>query len=235
MPVLRDFLPSRESDLLNWSKTFNQTLNLDPLLYGVSIEQAQEYNDLHQAFFNSYRIASSPETRTAGNIIVKNEKMKAVVAMARLLSRIIQANPNIGDDLKYNLGLTVRAKSVRKIDPPSEAPTVQVRSTAGYTIQIHLGKLTETTRRGRPVAAAGATVWTFVGDEAPSDRRDWISHGNTTKTTIDLHFPAKTPNGATIWITAAWYSRRGEFSPLSTPQRTNIPGGGVVARMSIAA
>jgi hypothetical protein len=40
----------------------------------------------------------------------------------------------------------------------------------------------------------------------------------------DVTLPPETPAGATVWLSAAYYNRKGEHGPLARPVPTNVPG-----------
>ena len=81
------------------------------------------------------------------------------------------------------------------------------------------------TRRGKPLGVAGASVFSFVGPTAPAELAAWKFEGNTTRTRVDVLFPADTPPGSKIWVCAFWFNPRAQAGPTSAPVSTNLPGG----------
>ncbi len=60
------------------------------------------------AFLIAYNKANAPDTRSPTNIMAKTAAIKTLKNHARQLARIIQANPDVSDERKVDLKLTVR-------------------------------------------------------------------------------------------------------------------------------
>jgi hypothetical protein len=84
-------------------------------------------------------------------------------------------------------------------------------------------------RRGRPPGVAGAVVFSFVGATPPTSLADWRFEQNTSKTSLEINFPATVPPGARVWFTAFWFNPRAQNGPASAPTGINIPGGMAMA------
>jgi hypothetical protein len=225
MPATTDYLPSREADLVTWSLNFKTRITATPTAFGLVAAQATAYGTLHDAFVTAYNAANNDGTRTPSAIITKDDAKASLEANARLLARIVQATPTVTNTQKSDLGLTVRDVSPAPVPPPAYAPDLDVVSVSGRTVRIRLHDSVSSTRRGRPVGVAGASVFSFVGAAPPVALADWKFEGNTTRTIIDVVFDDATPNGAAIWLTACWYNPRAQTGPTCTPVTTNVPGG----------
>jgi hypothetical protein len=69
-------------------------------------------------------------------------------------------------------------------------------------------------------------VFYHVGPEAPSDVRQWVFAGRTSKVVARVSFPPTPRTGAKVWLTARWINARGETSDAATPVYTHLPYGG---------
>lgn len=141
----------------------------------------------------------------------------------------MQANPSVTGQQKSSLGLTVRDVEPTPINPPADAPTLDVLSAVGRSVKVRLHDSANPTRRGKPAGVAGASLFTCVGATPPADISGWTFQGNTSRTTADVQFPAEVPAGATVWLTAFWFNPRAQNGPTCAPVSTNLPGGGAVA------
>jgi hypothetical protein len=75
----------------------------------------------------------------------------------------------------------------------------------------------------------------FVGDEPPADPRDYDFWGLAPRATAEIVFPDDVPSGGTVWVSAAWVSKRGKQGMASLPVRVTIQGGPVLpANTSLA-
>jgi hypothetical protein len=81
----RDFLSHRDAELLAWSGNFASLIIIAPLTYGVSAEQANAYNTLHNTFKEALETATEPSTRTRGTIAAKNDARTPLKEFAREL------------------------------------------------------------------------------------------------------------------------------------------------------
>src|SRR5439155_14001590 len=115
------------------------------------------------------------------------------------------------------------------IPAPASSPQIMIKSTIGNTIRIKLIDPANPTRRGKPPGVDGVSIFSFVGEEAPTDAAGWKFEGNTTRTTFDVTFPNTVAPGAKVWPTAFWFNPRALSGPACTPVGANIPGGSAMA------
>ena len=221
----KDFIPSREAKLVTWSVNFKTKITTAPTVYGLTAAQATQYGTKHDAFVALYQAANDPDTRSPSAIIAKSASKSDLIATARQFARIVQATPSVTPELKSELGLTVRDVEPTPVGPPTTAPLLTVVSASGRTVRMRLQDAASPTRRGRPEFTAGAAVFSFVGDVPPADLADWKFEGNTTRTTVDVAFPATVPNWSKVWLRARWFSPRLQDGPASAPVETALPGG----------
>jgi len=224
------YLPTRESDLVNFSTNFNARLVAGGPggAYGLSAPTIAAYTALHDAWIAAYTAAVQDITRTPVTIQAKDDAKEALINGAngiRQLVNIIQHNPATTNEERAELQITVPDVEPSPVPVPAFAPGVDIVSSSGRTARIRLHDTENPTRRGKPDGVVGATVFSFIGDEAPADIDSWEFEGNTRNNIVEVEFPAETPNGATVWFTAFWRNTRDEAGPPSAPVSTNIPGG----------
>jgi hypothetical protein len=226
MAVSTTFLPSNDTKLLEWSTNFNTKLTATPTAYGMTAAQATTYNASHGSFATALSLASDPTTRTAQNILAKNEAKQALRALAGSYGRMIVANVAVTNPQKLALGLTPRAVPT-PIPPPSAAPGLDIISVSGWTARIKLHDSAAGSRRGKPVGVSGASVFSFVGAVPPNDMASWKFEGNTGRTRVDIVFDSSTAPGTKVWLSAFWFNGRKQSGPASAPVSTNLQGGSV--------
>lgn len=218
------FLPSRDALLLDWSNNFNSKINASATTYGLTTAQATFYGTLNTSWSAAYTTATAPSTRTRGTIAAKNAARALLKANARLLARIVQATASVTPQQKIDLGLTPRDVIPSPINPPTEAPVIEIVAALGRTIKINLRSV-GSDRRGKPDGVHGASLFSFVGAVAPADISAWTFEGSTTRTTFDVEFAPATPAGSQVWLTAFWFNPRSQAGPASTPISAYIAGG----------
>lgn len=217
----RDFIPSREAELVTWAENFATLLTAAPTDYGVTLEQAAACAALFGAFDMAYTAANNPATRSRVTVVTKNAAKDAMVADIRALARIIQASPLVNDTLRAQLGLTVRDPDPSPIPVPAEAPEMDILSVSGYTVRVRLHGV-DLPGRAKPEGVEGAVVVSYVGQSPPQDINLWTFQGNTTRTTLDVTFPDDVAPGTTVWLRAFWYNPKAQAGPASPAMSTYL-------------
>lgn len=226
----KDFFPDRESEMMSWVKGFAQKILIDPELYSLTIQQAEDFDAARDAFTQAFLLAKNPGTRTRPVIAQKREKRKILEAEARKLSRIIQGSPTVTDAQKIALGLSVRTNHGAPRAAPEMPPLLNIVEVLTRGLRVRLRDAESPDNHGRPRTAAGAMIYTHVGETPSSDINKWSMHSVTTKRTADINLSSDVPPGARYWVTAVWFSPRGARSPMSTPVSARMMDGlGVIA------
>jgi hypothetical protein len=219
--------PNTDAGLLAWSLNLSTLITSTPTAYGLVTADATAYAALH-ASFASALAECDPGVRNKAAVAAKNAAREALKNAARLLAKRIDGTATVTDAQKIELGLTVRSQP-SPIPAPSHAPALDVVSVSGRTVKIRLHDATDASRRGKPAGVAGATVFSFVGEDAPTDPSAWKFEGNTTLTSFDIVFPNSVAPGTKVWTCAFWRNERDASGPACEPVSTNIQFGNSVA------
>ena len=214
-----DYMPKRNADFLEWSRSFSQQINAAPTQFGLTPLQTSEYAALHAAFADAYHTAATPSTRTPPSIEAKRQARRAAERVARLLVRIIQATPTVTNAQKVGLALTVRDRSQMLVARPTESPRLFTKLLHGSTVRITLLGV-NTTSRSKPEGVAGAMVFSYVGDVPPGDFSQWDQMA-TTNPRLTMTFNDVVP-GAKVWLAAAWFNPRMERGPACAPKSLHV-------------
>jgi hypothetical protein len=219
------FFPRSDSALLAWSLNYSTLIYATPTAYGLTAGQATAYAAVHMAYANALA-ACDPNMRSKTTVAAKNSARTNLKINAKLLASTINGVASVTDAQKIGLGLNVRALPT-PIPPPSSAPVLDVKLVSGWTVKIKLHDSTSGSKRGRPVGVFGASVFSFVGAEAPTDLGTWKFEGNTGQTLIDLAFASALAPGTKVWMTAFWFNGSKQSGPPCAPVSANLPGGSV--------
>jgi hypothetical protein len=235
--AVKDYLPQADAQLLAWSTNFNTLINGRGPGFGLTSAQASEYTTKHTAYATAYTAAFEPNTRTRPKITIKDEAKKQLSAYARELVRIVQSYPQLTDDQRRELMITV-PKQRSPQPPPTVRPAITIVGVTGRSVTIKIRDNGESSKRGKPDGAMGAVIFTYFGDVPPADIGEWRFERLTSQTRIDLPFHQHADAG-TAWVCAMWFNRRSETGPMSQPVNVNLPAAGVMVsgavRMKIAA
>jgi hypothetical protein len=222
--MAKDFLPSKDADLLAWSANFNQLINAAPTTYGLTAPQASGYTTVYTAWADALGTATNPATRTRGTIAAKDDARTPLKAMSRELARIVNAFPTITNQQRIDLGLNPRTGEVTPINPPADPPVMEVVGAIGRTLKVRVHAV-GSDRRGKPEGVAGCSVFSFVGATPPADITQWVFQGSSSRTVFDVEFPPTVAAGAQVFLCAFWYSPRAQSGPACQPITAYLAGG----------
>lgn len=218
------FLPDTDLRLLDWSVQFKDGLQAHTAVYGISSTQLSAYVAAHNAFATALATATNPATRTKGTVAAKNDARSILKVLAGSYGRMIGANTLVTSQQKLDIGLKPRAIP-RPVPPPTVRPGFDIVGVDGRTVKVILYTAGSPTRRGRPKGVTGASVFSFVGQEPPSDPSLYKFEGSTSKREFEVTFPLSVEPGAKVYLAAFWYSATGMSGPASTPQEAYIQYG----------
>ena len=222
--MARGYLPAREAQLVTWIGDFYRNLSTKPANYfGVSEQAIQEYNVSMTRFTDAYMLASNPDTRTGPTIEAKQMARKTLINSTRSLVDVMQAWPQMTDDKRRLLGITVRATRSTSTGRPGIKPYIEVAGVDQNTITLRI--LQNKSVRAKPKGVIGAILFSAVAPTAPTTESGWFCQGNSTKSTVLVQFPDTVPPGSRVWFTAAYFNRKLETGPAANVVSTNLPGG----------
>ena len=230
-----DFLPSRELDLLSWSRRFSQTISSDPGAFSLSQQDVDDFALLQASYASAIQTAYQPDTNSTTARVIKRETKRTMKQEARRLARIIRA-AGVDDAKLSQLGLHIPDRTLTPGNTPEAAPKVNLGRCIDGILPIRLSDR-ESERRGRPPGTAGAVVFVHYGDEAPPSVETWGKQMLTGRTRLSIIIAPGTPMGTRVWITACWLGTRLQRGPAAMPVSTQVLGGafGVPTGLRLAA
>lgn len=221
-----DYLPRKESELMDWARSFNAQIVATPTVFGLTAGQATIFTGLWESFRDAYEIATAEPTRTAGTIQTKNTTKDAMIdgdGGIRELVKIIQAYPGTTDTMRVDLQITVPDVEPTPVPAPSMPPSLEIDKQLGRSVRVRLRDMENPTRRGKPAGVLGASVFMWVGDEnPPEDPMEWTYLFNTSTSMFTIDFPSEVASGSKVWLTTQWFNRRQETSPPSAFQSVRV-------------
>jgi hypothetical protein len=193
----------------------------------ISEDTVAAFVALNTTLQSAYIAAVTPETRTAIAVSAKNSAMADVRRMAMGLTKLLISDLTVSDDQLILMGLPPRISPTAR---PAEmtAPVVQIVGVKGRIVTARIRQQGADTS-ARPIGSVGALVFTFVGNEIPTDPNAYQVFGLATRGIIEIQFPNEVPSGANAFIAAAWLSQRGERGFACNPVPVTIQGGPVLA------
>jgi len=218
--------PRTDAALLAWGQNFYTVANAgSATLYGLTSAQCTAFNTLVTAYQTALA-ACEPGQRNKQAVSAKNAARTSLKTSARLLSNIVEGQATVTDAQKIALGINVR-QSPSPTPIPTTSPVIQVASVSGFLITLRLRASAGSKARGKPTGVIGASIFSFIGDVAPTDLSQWTFQGNTGKTQVNVDIPNTTAKGATVWFTAFWFNGAKYSGPMTAPISTTVQGGSV--------
>jgi hypothetical protein len=224
----RNFYFGKDADIVAGSANFAAKIATGFASYGISNSQSTAFGALNTTLQTKYTAAITPSTRTPVAIGEKNDAINAMRANAIMLAKICYGTSTVTDPMLVDLGLLPRTVPTPR-PVPVDAPVVEYVSCNGWLVNIRLHGAPPDSRRGKPFGATAANIFTFVGNEPPTDPTAYFYQGTATRPITQVQFPTTVAKGATVWISACWVSARGERGPGSTPISCTIQGGTIPA------
>ncbi len=210
------YLPTRESELVTWSTSFAQVIAAGATAYGLTDLQSDAYGEAQSAFVAAHQTANDPATRSPANIEAKNAAKSALITLTRQLVKVVQAWPDITDQKRVALGITVPDDEPTPVPVPDTSPRIEITSVDGWMISFQLYD-GGSTSRAKPEGVQGAYVYRYVGETPPSDVDAWTMAGSTSKTESKVVIPSSVAPGTKVWLTAAWVNTKLQTGPACTP------------------
>ncbi len=230
------FPPGTDAGLLAWTNNFFTGIQVSPTAVGLTAAQVTVYDDVYSEWRSKLMTAQNPATRGTLTIFVKNECKKQIIAISREFAAIVQAFPGTTNEQRVSLGLTVR-KVPSPIPVPSVAPGMDLRGVTGRIVNVRIHNADAASKRAKPDGVMAAWVYSFVGENYPSDPGEWEFEGSTSTHEFQAIFPNSVAGGEQVWICAAWVNAKQQAGPVCMPITTHIQGGGIgmTAEIKIAA
>ncbi len=233
-------IPTKDALLVPWANNFSTRISASGNPYFVSAAQATEMTSLTAAFVGSYNTlmgARADGTKAESQTADKDAKKSALMDLGRELYAFIAASTSISDADKILAGVHVRGAKNSAVPAPTARPGMDIVSVVARTVTVNIHDSASSTKRRKASGATSAFVYTYAGENYPTDPTLWQFQGAATKSIYKIIFRDTVASGAQVWVCAAWVNRRGETGPVSVPITTNVQGGGVSAsaNMKIAA
>jgi len=229
------FIPDGDKALLNFVRNMSQKITAAPSDYGLLPADASALADDLAAYSTALAVCE-PSVRSMPAVSRKNDLRTALKNKVRRLAKKVDADENVTDAQRMELGLNVR-RQAQPISRPAVAPGTEVIDVNGPVVSVSIHDSASSTKRGKPAGTIGARLYSFVGRAYPADPAQWKFEGETTKGKFDVTFDNTLPAGTQVWICTAWLNPKLEAGPLSVPVTTNLQYAGAIAgaTMKVAA
>ena len=119
--MLTTIPPTRDFPLGQWAGDASELITKEPTAFGATAEQAAQLAELASAYNVALQRAKAIETRGPLATERKDSAKKDLLDYARGLIRMIQANPDVSEANRQELGIRPRQPRTPS-QPPTSAP-----------------------------------------------------------------------------------------------------------------
>lgn len=210
-----NYIPQRDADARDWYNNFNVVVAANLAALGLVAGDASPINAAAGTYSTAYTVAVNPSTRNASTVAAKDAAKANASFVIRPFAQRIQANPNVTNLLRVQLGLTIRDRAPTRNPAPVTQPLLNV---VNATPGVHLVRFADSASpaaRRKPPLVTSMQLFEAVtdGDPAP-DPSVAVFVGNFGRNPIRTdQDPLNVGKTATYF--ARWMNRRGEVGPWS--------------------
>jgi len=220
------YIPQPDSTFATWLDNFSVKLTADPAIYGLTAGDAAAVDGPNDAFQAAYADAIDPATRTSAKIAAKDAARVNAEAIVRPYAvRVIQ-NPNVTNEARVALGVTVPTAVPTPIPPPNTAPSLILINAVPLLHNMAYRDATDPLVRAKPFGVVSMCLYAQLGVTAGIDPDAAEYKGDFNKTPFQVPWlAADRGKHATYW--ARWRTRSGpggvpQMGPWSTALDTII-------------
>jgi hypothetical protein len=216
----RDTVPITDPGLLEFVDNFYRVIAAAPVSFGIGDAVIEQLETLRDDYSAKLQAAIDPPTRGQRTVFLKNQSKAALLSLTRKMAQQIGRTMSVTDAQRQELGLPILDKPRHSVPVPTTSPVLEVTKTSGRTVTLELkaGK----SKRGKPAKVAGASIFSYTGEQAPETAEGWVFLTNTTRTTVEIPF-GPSDQGDTVWITAFWYNSKAQSGPANPGISIELP------------
>ena len=141
----------------------------------------------------------------------------SLTAAVRGLVKLIQAKPNVTDESKQAIGITVSDGTRTSVGVPTTAPVGRIEQANRLEHTLNFADSTTPTSKAKPAGVRGCQVWVKIGTAPPASASELHYLATDTRTPYVAQFDT-----ADNWL--RWENTKGETGPWSAAVSATITG-----------
>lgn len=206
-------VPTANSKFGPYITNFNTRIVASPSDYQLSAPQVAQHTALYDVWLPAAEACvegnRSPALRQA-----RDDAKRPLLQFTRELYQFIQANTAVTNENKQLIGVVVRDFEPTPTPNQTTKPVVSVQGVNGRVVSYRASYVGTPNSRKKAPGARGILLFSYVGENPPSDvRNGWKPEGQTQRTDFEVQFPESVQPGEKCWISATWVGERGEWGP----------------------
>ena len=215
MPALPPYIPNKDSLLAAWLANFTALTSATPALYGLSPSDAATIALDVATWSNAYLPVTSPSTKTAQAVGVKNTAKVTVLGQIRPYAQQISLNAGVSSGDKIALGLNPRTSTPQPVTPPNSSPVLTLQSASNLSAVLrYRDAAASPSVKGKPYGVNRLEIFGMVSATPITAPVPAPLLAAPTKSPFLLDLHGFTP-GVILYLWGRWVTRTGGTSPWS--------------------
>ncbi|MDR1561904.1 MAG: hypothetical protein LBS54_02295 [Dysgonamonadaceae bacterium] len=205
-----DYIPHSFLELAMWLVNFIDVVAERRKRFGITLKAFETLRIIVADFHISNQIA---ERENAGKTDRLDRRLKAAAAQKatrNFVNQYIRFNPNVTDDDKSDMGLTVPKKTLTPSPVAKTFPWLKVLTKLIRHLIIEYGE--SETKRAKPEGQHTLELVYVIANEKPTDIAQLTVVKLDTNPPLDLTFTEE-DRGKRVWFAARWINTRGIKGP----------------------
>lgn len=208
------YIPDSDSLFDSWAKVYCDYVDAHADIIGVSHVQRDALVAAHTSWDESFDLANSAQAAAKAAIEKKDSDRASFENIIRELTAQIQANPNVTNEQRASLGITVRKETKTPAPIPKTRPVAKIDANERLQQTIHFTDEATPTSKAKPAGVMGCELWVKIGGAPPLDASETSFVATDTKSPYVAHFNGSDGGKLAHWM-LRWVNTRGEAGPWS--------------------
>ncbi len=212
---MADYIPRSDAKFNNWAKSLVEGVSENLDAWGIGKEAFEPLELALSEWEKWYAVAAIRQTRTMGDVLMKNESRAAFLDLARpFVRQYLAFNDRISNSERTLIGVTVRSGSHAKNPVPHSSPFLQIDFSQPHRHSIYF-KDHNTLRKAKPQGVFACEIWMSMDPTAANDDSVWHFVGMATRPPFIASYDFN-QSGKRVYYKACWINTRGKRGSWST-------------------
>ncbi|MDR2643399.1 MAG: hypothetical protein LBC74_11470 [Planctomycetaceae bacterium] len=216
----KDYLPTTELELVDWSGNFTNVVLDNAAAWGIT---EKEQLDLKNAYLNFkfLQIQSSTPEKSKITVQEKNTAKQILKSKIRELVNYRLRNPVITNAQRVSMGLRARKFYRTPIPVPSSHPKFVINVLDVRRLMLSFSE-SGVAGKAKPYGIDGAVIMFAVLDKPPNGVEELIHSVLATRTPHIFQFNDN-ERGKYAYFAICWQNEKGEKGPISGIEKAIVP------------
>lgn len=211
---MSDYIPARDAEFDEWLRNFKNYVTANHAALGLTLAESDEFDALHRDWETDYTDHNAAQANAASTARKKTETRDTTEQAARNLAARFQANPDVTNEQKEALNITVAKETKTPSPVPTTPPIGKVDNRNRLKHIINFFDSENPNSRAKPKGVMGCEIWMKVDGTAPTDPKELDYLATDTRTPYEVTFDGEDA-GKIAHYMLRWVNTRGETGPWS--------------------